>query len=128
MSTPPTEMSPITQVLYRASASFELFFPLMLGSSPSSRLLAKCQLPPSCSAQRHQQCLLRKFFSQQRLQKARKLRAMSLVVYCGFKLVESLGDYFQLSLLRKGRLLLINNHVFGVREVDKTASLRSSRN
>ncbi|KAL1481552.1 hypothetical protein MTO96_034389 [Rhipicephalus appendiculatus] len=46
---------------------------------------------------------------------------MLRVVQCGFKPVEGLDDYFRPSLLRKGRRLLDNNHVFGVREVDETA-------
>ncbi|KAL3191471.1 hypothetical protein MRX96_059845 [Rhipicephalus microplus] len=50
---------------------------------------------------------------------------MSRVVYCGFKPVEVLNDYSQPSLLWKGRRLLDNNRVFGVREVDETASLGS---
>ncbi|KAL3191470.1 hypothetical protein MRX96_059845 [Rhipicephalus microplus] len=53
---------------------------------------------------------------------------MSRVVYCGFKPVEVLNDYSQPSLLWKGRRLLDNNRVFGVREVDETASLGSHRN
>ncbi|KAL1475030.1 hypothetical protein MTO96_037587 [Rhipicephalus appendiculatus] len=46
---------------------------------------------------------------------------MLRVVQCGFKPVEGLDDYFRPSLLRKGRRLLDNNHVLGVREVDETA-------
>ncbi|XP_049514038.1 uncharacterized protein LOC119466117 [Dermacentor silvarum] len=43
---------------------------------------------------------------------------MSRVLHCGFKPVHRLDEYFRPSLLRKGRRLLDNNHVFGVREVD----------
>ncbi|KAL3176489.1 hypothetical protein MRX96_010285 [Rhipicephalus microplus] len=46
---------------------------------------------------------------------------MSRVLYCGFKPVVGLDIYFQPSLLWKGRRLLDNKYVLGVRETDQSA-------
>nr|XP_050034009.1 uncharacterized protein LOC126530763 [Dermacentor andersoni]XP_050039166.1 uncharacterized protein LOC126536286 isoform X2 [Dermacentor andersoni] len=45
---------------------------------------------------------------------------MSRVLHCGFKSVDGLDQHFRPSILRKGRRLFENNHVYGVREVDET--------
>ncbi|XP_075547109.1 uncharacterized protein LOC142580148 isoform X2 [Dermacentor variabilis] len=45
---------------------------------------------------------------------------MSRVLHCDFKSVDGLDQHFRPSILRKGRRLFENNHVYGVREVDET--------
>lgn len=45
---------------------------------------------------------------------------MSRVLHCGFKSVDGLDRYFRPSILRKGRRLYDNKHVYGVQEVDGT--------